>query len=388
MAAPVVAQVDGLGLGDHGVANDIIPGVTEERSTRTFRRTFQHHINSFGTSSAETCVNGRYEQGWYHIPYTNTAASMTSADVDATIGVCKNWEVIEQGFKIKRISVSQLGATTRPDGTLLQSSFVNNPQVMVWRDTDHDLFEWCCAANHIDNTGLPIWRVAGGPNSVGGINFLRPFLPSALLSGEGNSTLREVAFDPPNIGNNAPLGGFDILNGGNVDMIGTGGSYEYTWKPTVRRLFGHKPTSPYNLGIPGPPSDTTYMWQNAVEVNDVHMQYLDLHSPVMHCIRVPPAWDNFGPLLLNVELIIEYHISIAFTRGRYLYSLVNAGLVVPAAPVLGQALQNRVPYPQNTRRLVVDSGDSALQKTTRKRTLKVPNTIRPDIRHGSVRRKP
>lgn len=385
MAAPVVAQVDGVGLGDHGVGRDVIPGVTEERNTRTFRRTFQHHINSFGTSSAETVVNGRYEQGWYHIPYTNTAASMTSADVDATIGVCKNWEVVEQGFKIKRISVSQIGATTRPDGTLLQSSFVNNPQVMVWRDTDHDLFEWCCAAAHIDNTGIPIWRLAGGPNTVGGINFLRPFLHSTLLSGEGSSTLREVAFDPPNMGNAAPLGGFDILNGGNVDLIGTGGSYEYTWKPTVRRLFGQRPVEPLALGLPGPPSDTTYMWQNAAQTQDNAVLYPDLHTPMLHCIRVPPAWDNIGPLLLNVELIVEYHLTIAYTRGRYLYSFVNPNVVVPAAPPLGQAIQNRVPMPQNLRRLVEDSAALSRKKV---RTVKLPNTIRKDLPHGSARRKP
>lgn len=382
MAAPVVAQVDGLGLADHGVARDIIPGVTEERSTRTFRRTFQHHINSYGTSSAETVMtrgNFRvFEQGWYHIPYTNPAATMTSADVDSTMGVCKNWEIIEQGFKIKRINVSQMAATTRPDGTLLQSSFVNNPQVMVWRDTDHDLFEDCFAGVNIDATSTPIWKLAGGPNTSGGINFLRPFLPSALLSGEGNSTLREVAFGMQTQGA-APIGAFDILNGGNVDLVGTGGGYEYTWKPTVRRLFTKNPTDLVN-GIPGPMGDTTYMWKNAAAYE---VKYPDLHTPMLHCIKVPPSWDNFGPILLNVELIIEYHFTIAFTRGRYMYSLVR-NLAPPDPQNLGQVILDRNNWPQNVRRLVVDADTVNIVRGSKQKRTKLPNTYRPDL-HGSTR---
>lgn len=387
MAAPVLNQeVGAVGLMDAGVSSGIIPGVTEERSTRTFRRTFQHHVNSFGSSTTETVStptgwNTRryFDQGWYHIPYTNTAASMTSADVDATIGVCKNYEIIEQGFSIKRINVSQITATVRPDGARLDSAFVNNPQIMVWRDTDHDLFEDCFLAPTISATPIIVWDAAGGPNSIvdGGRTyaFQRPFLPSGLLSGVGNSTLRECCFGFE-MDALTPVGQFDILNGGKVEFLGTQGVYDYSWKPLTKRLFEKRPDG--DAGLPGPIFDTTHLFSN----KGTGVVQNDTHSPMLHCIRVPPMYDTFGPLLLNVELLIEYHLTIAFTRGRYFYSMVR-NLNPPEAPILGQVIQDRLDWAQSNRRVYFTNNlPNTRQRIVRR--VKLPNTYRPDL-HGSTR---
>lgn len=377
MAAPPVAQVDGLGLGDGGPNHTLLEGLTEERSTRSFKRTFQHYITNAGTSGAEIVYNRaifssgeqcrNYEQGWYHIPYTNPKAAMTSADIDATIGVCKNWEVVEQGFKIKKVSVTQIGAQLRPDGANLTSSFVNNPQIMVWRDTDNDMFEFCTAAQNIDpDDSQPIWQLPGGPNTVNGIPFLRPFLPAAALSGPGNSTLREVAFSFRNTTDAGwPLGQFDLLNGGHFDLIGTGGDYEYHWKPLKRILYN-------NTRDPSPILDTTYLVRN----NATSVTENITHMPKLHCVRVPPSWDGFGNVLYNVELWIEYTFTIAFTRGRYLFSLVRDAQQ-PQLPVLGQMMVNRNKFPQSQRRTYTSSTGTEADPPARiVRRIKLPNVKR------------
>lgn len=381
MAAPPVAQIDGLGLAENGPNHTPLEGVTEERSTRTFKRTFQHYITNAGTSGAEIVYNRgtgmarNFEQGWYHIPYTNPKATMTSADIDSTIASAKNWEIIEQGFSIKKVSITQIGAQLRPDGANLTSSFVNNPNVMIWRDSDNDMFASCFAAQNINpDENEPIWTLPGGPNGQNGIPFLRPFLPAAALSGDGNSTLREVSFGFMRNADGQPqqpLGQFDLLNGGHMDLIGTGGTYDYHWKPLKRILFNGGGT------VPTPIADTTFLVvQNATEVTENVT-----HMPKLHCIRVPPSWDGFGNVLYNVEIWIEYTFTIAFTRGRYLYSLVlNTNPINPI--MLGQLMVNTNYWPQSQRRTY-----RIATEIQNRRRGPLPNTRRlPNVRLPNVRR--
>lgn len=376
MAAPIQANVNTAGGGAISVANDIIEQTDIGSYTKSFKRTLQHYVTNSGTSATptaiETATDARYNQGWYHVPYTRPRASLTTNDLNVNFFPANGYELLEQGFKITKMNVMQQAVVAAGAGNKVVNSFVSAPQIMIFKDTRHDIFEYVTLATAPD-PNTPIWSLQNSSNSMDGIPLVCPFANAPIrfteVSNGTSGTLIETG-----IWQRGWVGGggespdpyfMDLMNGGDIELMSTGGSFSYSYKPRKKFLFPPNITDIDN-GFFSMMNDTTFVWKNAA--TEVILNNPD--PPMLHLIKVPPLSDNLGNINIAIELWIEYHSTWKFFPGRYHYTRGQTSAAVSGS----------LPYFQNQRKFVVSSGDFDLRKRKKvsvpKRIIRLPNTKR------------
>lgn len=376
MGTPVEANVSTVGGGAISVANDKLEQTDLGSYTKTFRRTFQHYAtNSQGSTSPKSdelpdagSDKIRNISGWYHIPYTRISSSVTKADQGSHFVYSNGYELLEQGFKITKMNVMQQAVLQKPTGPGISNSFVSAPQVMIFKDSRHDIYEYVTAATATDIT-VPIWSTDLAPND----KMISPFAAAPIRFtqvSDGNSgTLIETAIwnrrDPSSSGAQ-DVRMFDLMNGGDIELLSTGGQYSYTYNPKDVFLF---PKDYLNIdsGVFNIIPDTTFVWRNAA----TEVVRNNPSPPMLHLLRVPPLSDNLGNIDIAVELWIEYYSTFRFFPGRYYYSLSTN---VSSVGYGNQWLMNQ-------RKFYINSGDVEFTKKRRqavvpRKNIRLPNTKR------------
>lgn len=318
-------------------------------NTTHYRRTFQHYMTNNNASTTPifdaTNTFDTYSQGWAHVDYTRMEASMTVADRDTLRISAAKYRVKEQGFRIKKCNLIQQTVTTNAIATNITNSFVQVPTIMIFKDTHHDLFEATYPANAVMSaTSDPVWSQTASKSNT---NMTVPFAPTF--------TNGELIYVKTSLPNNAPTGdqtsNFDILWGGDIELLGTGEQFSYTWHNDKKVWFSTSQVA--TAAAPGTSeafSDTMFMIDNTVQMYNeasTNVPDEDVTPPLMHLLRVPPLRDTLGPISIGVELWIEYFCSIEWIPGRYIQTL-NTGAVAPTALV-----STRRYYPVNKRSLRV-----------------------------------
>lgn len=378
MAVPVQANVNSVGGGAISVPNDKLEQTDLSSYTKTFRRTFQHYAtNSQGSATPtstlfDTTASGaapiRNIDGWYHIPYTRPFSSVTKADEAAHFQYANGYEMLEQGFTITKMNVMQQAILQKTTGPGISNSFVSAPQIMIFKDTRHDVYEYVTTATAVV-ADTPIWATYTTPN--GGM--LYPFANAPIrftqLSTGASGTLIETAIwnrrNPSSGVTVQPIGIFDLMNGGDIELMSTGSQYSYTYKPKDVFLFP-KDYRDIDSDLYKMVPDSTYVWANAA----TSVVRNNPSPPMLHLLRVPPLSDNLGNIDIAVELWIEYYSTWKFFPGRYLNTLGS-----DISSIGGTNL-----WQQNQRKFYVNSGDLDLKKgrkpVIQKSRIRLPNTKR------------
>lgn len=340
MAAPVQAQVDQSGTPSGGVPPTSIHGAPKPFERRTYKRMFQHYVTNANTSFVPVArytgnnethpidhtTSAKFKKGWLYIPYEKLNAAMTQGDRDALLINSTKYRVVEQGFSIKKIQVMQQNVTaTAAATTTVRNSFVQAPHIFVHKDSDDLLYEHTFVdyGTGVNDTA-PVWRSIAPNNDMKSMYgtfdiALDPTTPTPV------ATLQEVSFYLPiNAGANPnPIDpdGFEIERGPECIMLNSGDKYSYSWQ-------NNNPNTWHSSnGIQAGGSEVNIQLQiinNTVDLysqaaTDVGINIRD--KPKMHLIRVPPLYDAIGPMYLNIELIIEYHLTIEYQPASgYLFS--------------------------------------------------------------------
>lgn len=338
---------------------------SSNHQTKHYKKVTQCYVTNNGTSSAPTVARVTnttlanaprtafpnpayfvYDQGWYNIPFTNPLMSMNTIDVDELQLQAKKYRLKSCGFTIKRVSASQMQVGTNASTTTITNQFTQVPMVMISKDVDHDLCEQTTLASSTGEpqTWLNVYLAPGAHNLQSGViscfpttfaNGTMPAVKYALASG--------AAPVPPTASD------FDLMNGGEIEIVSAGGTYEYTWHnknprwmsfQTVFDVFDQSTNVVTQQALPQ--NLATVLLQNVA--TEVNMNQTD--APQMHLIRVPPLFNAAGPVNLNMELWIEYHFSIEVIGGRYL-----TGRNTTVAPSATVNQGNLLPYPNFYRTL-------------------------------------
>lgn len=313
--------------------------------TRTFKRTFQHYVhnNNASTVPVYDATNLSWKQGWAWIPYTDPNISMTPQDLTELYTSAKCYRIKEMGFTIKRISCVQQQAKVGAGTTDVTNSFVSAPVVMLFKDTNHEIYHGTYDESASITIGTTSPIVLQEPTTNNGYQ-----TPFAATLADGSLRLTQYTLRAGfATGAGYPTANtFDLMWGGDIDLLQTGANYSHTWKNDHERWFSpNRPTGAMNPGdeaeflttmgaIPSP-------YQTVMSIAN-GIPDLDITPPMMHLIRCPPVLDSLGPITVVVELWVEYHCTIEYMPGRYMQNrTANAGAQFNTA--------NAVPFPTNNR---------------------------------------
>lgn len=322
MTTPVQANVSSVGGGVSDVQAPKLEPKPEPFLTRTYKRTFQQYVhnNNASTVPVYDTTNHSWKQGWAWIPYTDLGASMTTQDKSELLLTSKCYRIKEMGFTIKRISCVQQQAKNNASTTEINNSFVSAPVVMLFKDTNHEIYHGVYdeSASITIGTTSPI----GIQNPTTNLGYTTPF---AATLPEGS--LRLTQYTQRTQYSSATANTFDLMWGGDIDLLQTGGQHSYTWKNNKQRWFS--PNARYGSATPGAEVE---FGNTLGMIPSVYSMYTDMTTgipdidvtpPMMHLIRCPPVVDALGPITVVVELWIEYHCTIEYMPGRYLANRVS-----------------------------------------------------------------
>lgn len=362
-----------------------------EHTTYRFKRICQHYLTNNNTSSipsvtvkASTTVNTStafpngfyavFDQGWANLPFTNPNMALNQTDIDKIVMEAAKIRVAGCGYRIVRIAASQQECGTAGATTSITNNFTQVPSVMKFEDIGHDLVESTCLNTQVSGADASafqnILNLPGIANSVTGgvappivsfpITFIQGLLPGVsfvlpLPSYGGATTTTPTAPQSYN---------FELLNGGGISLLSSGSHDAYHWTNENPRWFSlmtmykdSKTTAPLNdmtlVAVPnfGLTNVVTSIMQNlATEVNHNHT-----HIPSMHLLRIPPLFNDAGPITLNMELWVEYSFEIDVIGGKFIQSrqvtLSEAGFPpLTVAWGQGSAVPTQlIPFPTFTR---------------------------------------
>lgn len=301
-----------------------------------YKQIFQHYIEVNARSAAPSFSNTGgfdvYQEGWYHIDYTRLHASISQADRDIIKLSAKKYRVVNQGFKIKRINCIQQQIPVGTSTTAINASFQSAPSVIVFKDTDNDIFQ----ATYLQSKTLAagsecIWADdAAGPND----DYTTPY--SATLVG---GSLKEVKISRPNgvaTGLADRASNFSLLHGGDCEWISPGeDKYHHHWEnksgnwhsPSIAAGNAALGENAYQL-VTGMVDNTVQMVENTA----CGVPEPNVDIPQMLLIRAPPVRDALGLISMVFELMIEYYSTIEWVQGRYLGTF-NHGVAIPTTIV-------------------------------------------------------
>lgn len=304
--------------------------------TRTFRRTCQHYITNNNASSAPvvsqiTNADGpvlanfasyyyvALEQGYYNIPYSSTAMAMDIADWDTITLGARMYRFKGCGFSIRRITCSQQQVSTVGASTTVTNQFTQAPCLMLVKDNSHELSSVATINNPTTTPPSVCSSIALTPGQA------NKSFPHSFAAGQ----LPNVWFLQPSGPGTTfqPETSFDIMKGGDVELLSTSDTYSYNWEckdhdrwlspfvigngevlndESVRQTAQYDPTHGASLVAP--------ILQNLA--TNVNRNLLDI--PVTHLVRVPPLYTQLSAVTVTLELWIEYHMTVEWIPGRYL----------------------------------------------------------------------
>lgn len=314
MAAPV-GNVNTVGAGSVEEPNEKIPVGSLGVHSLKCRRTVQHFIDNNNASSAPTAravasgVAGDiiYSQGYYHVPWTFVGSSTTFVE-QQILKTSKRYRLNAAGFKIIKAQAIIQKASVNAGTVSISNSFVQAPYLVMFKDSQHELFENTYLQTLVGPAPyLPIWQTTI-PNSALG-NYQTSYAAGALnLVGFCQSGGQN--------GGGATNGFFDLLNGGDLTMIGSGQNYDYSWKaPVANWLCPNSIHGAGNIDFAAAPSMVNYFGQlNENVATEVSQLY---EGPCMHLVRVPPLFDTLGAIVVGWELLVEYWADWEYEYGRY-----------------------------------------------------------------------
>lgn len=315
MAAAASVSTVGAGAVQEGVEK--VPISDPGTKTLTCRRFVQHYVDNNNASNLPTArlvdtTQVVYEQGYYHIPFTSVIASTTVANEDI-LRQSKRYRIKAGGFKIHKCQAIQQTVGVTAGATQITNSFIQAPYVLIYKDTEHELFENTYAAG-VTVPSIPIWQL-NAPNSLA-----RTYQTSYA---GGALSLTGFCQRGSNAGGLLQPSDFDLLNGGEVVMVGSGSNYEYSWESPIKNWL-----SPGAIqGAATPASGTDFQqqpdlinyWGNLNENMATEVTQL-YQPPCMHLLRVPPSFDTLGAILVGFDMMIEYWTEWEYDYGRYWFN--------------------------------------------------------------------
>lgn len=390
MAAPVLANVNDVGS---GVVNAPTPDLGDRREnneTYHFARTLQHYVTNNNESSQpvaasvlNTPIPGAaftqsaylvYNQGWFFIPFEFKWAAMTAADMDSITSSSRAYRIKDAGFTIKRITATQTQATATGSTTTINSQYVQQPVLILFKDVEHEMYSTTAAYGAGGTTPSPnaYWEVDGGPGSVSTAPFVLPnsatttplsynaqssnypYMTNDFATSFTNGRLNQVKFQIPcATSSGAPSpNSLSLLNGGEIKVLSVGDQYSYTWRNKSPIWYPCNPS-----GASGTAQET---FTNAFGImepykfgqlsrniaTEVVTNMID--KPHMHLVRVPPVFNTESVLVTDMELWIEYHCTVETKGGHYMYSRNRAAVNTTTMANTAFTLQNDTdagPYP-------------------------------------------
>lgn len=380
----------------------------EHRTARrqTFRRTCQHYVTNNNTSTTPTVTvvtNGTgslpvthfdslyyavFDQGFVNIPFTSTSMAMDAAEWDEIqIGASK-FRIVDCGFQIARITCSQQTIQSTGATTTVSNQFTQAPTLILVKDRDHVLSGMgttnnplVTAPSNCDSINI----VPGIANKSFAHTFSAGLLPKVVwlqACGLGTVFDQEISFD--------------IMKGGEFDLLSTGDKYTYHWQNPDEDRW----QTPFFMGNQAGLNDETvrntdYYNTSAFAASVTAALQYNLGTdvirnlvkvPCAHFIRVPPLLSQLSPLTVTLELWIEYSMTVEWIPGRYLTTRALTGGD-------GSALAgNMIPFAEHRRGILAyDVGNPPLPGLRRREQdkgtkRKEPDDRRvPDIRNNTTK---
>lgn len=347
--AATTASVNTVGGSEISAPIEHVLPKANDIKTQRFKKVMQHYITNSGNSmvpkmAVENVSYDCYYEGWCHLNYTSTRASMNQGEVDALMLSAKKYRVKAQGYDIKRINCIQQNVTVQNATTTINSSYQSAPSIMLFKDADDDLYERTFNANVVmtdTQFNLPVWR---DPAAVSNDTYSTPFAATAA-----HGALTEVKTVFPNMMTVVDNpSNFSLMHGGDVEFLTAGKTHSHTWvnpnaewhSPNMRSEDAGAGESPFITEV-DIISNTVEITHNAA-TGVMHPNAV----PQMHLLRVPPVHDLLGPIVMLFELLVEYWVEIEWMEGRYFGSL-NHG----TADLFGKVFVARKWYQVNLRKL-------------------------------------
>lgn len=258
------------------------------------------------------------------------------------------FRIVDCGFEIARITCSQQTVTTAGSTTTVTNQFTQAPMFMLVKDTDHVL----AGMATVNNPTITAPSNCASVNALPGLanksfphSFAAGQLPKVYwLQACGAGTVFDTEVS------------FDVMKGGDIKFLSTSDKYHYHWtNPDHERWqypfqIGNAPglndetirNTNYYVTVGTVGSVTAAIQQNVA--TDVNRNLIQV--PCSHFIRVPPLYTQLGPVVVAMEVYIEYHMTVEWVPGRYLTTRALTGGD-------GSALAgNMIPYAEHRRMLM------------------------------------
>lgn len=279
--------------------------------------------------------------------------AVNQAEQDAMQANMARFRIVSCGFRILRISASQVECATAGSTTSITNNFSQVPTLMLFKDVDNDMCEFttiAAAASALPAARTPIIARPGVANQGGSLNDPIQSFPSSFAVG----LLPQVDFlyvlapasPAPSVHD------IELLNGGHIEFLNSGAHYAYEWvNPDKTRWLTNFVQGTAAAGAPSDGTTIRPSWAVDVTSNLVQNVATEVTRnltmiPTMHLLRAPPLFNDAGPITLNFEVWIEYHYSVEVIEGRYLNGRNTiSALTTTILPA------NMVPYPQFSRML-------------------------------------
>lgn len=288
-----------------------------------------------------------YNEGWCHINYTHMKTSMTEADIDFIRIGAKKYRIAAQGFDIKRINCIQQNVVASANTTNINASFQSAPSLLLFKDTDNDLFSHTYVgsiAMSAIQAETPVWKDV---NNTSNKNYTTPFANPVTDGALTNVKVSMQGVVQPQLIDQAT--NFTLMHGGDIEWLTAGKTASHSWTNDNPAWFSPNiGQSALQLGN-NEFDDSMNFITNTVEMYEncaTGVPHCFANPPTMCLLRVPPVCDLLGPISMIFEVQIEYWCDIEWVPGRYIQTLNNSN-AAPAAIAL-----NRRFYLANKRHLV------------------------------------
>lgn len=346
----------------------------------TFKRFSQHYLSNNNESTVPTVAvhtnaasvndpvnfasfyNAVFNQGYVNLPFTATEMAMTQAEWDGIQAQCSKFRIAGCGFKIFDIQCGQQTVNVSGSTTTVTNQFTQLPKIMIVKDVDHILATMATISPISDPLSnlFNVIVAPGNANSTFASSFATGQLPAVKWiqpCGLGTTFNAEHSFE--------------VTKGGEVHFIGVGDEYNYHWEnPDHDRWQSPLFTTNNPAGYDETIRNTLYYdltdvgsITNAIQQNLATDVNINLKSiPNHHFIRVPPQFNDIGPININLSIYVEYYMTIEWYTGNF---ITTRNLTGENASMLAG---NFIPYPLYRRNMLALGPGAGPPPTLRDRT--------------------
>lgn len=370
-------------IGGEKFPDTVIEGERLKHRRETYRRTCQHYVtnnnasiaptvtvraNSDGAIQTPTAFSSDYyadiDQGWVNIPFMNSAMSMDQSDWDEIQCGAARLRFVDCGFTIERMQCMQQTVSTISSTTTVTNQFTQAPAVMLFKDDDHSISTMATTGNPASTALMDLGTLHAAPgiaNKAFPGSFNGGLLPNVHI-------LQPCSAGTVNM--NAETS-FDLQKGGHVTYLQSGNKYTYKWtNPDMHRwmspmLVGNNEflltdETTKQTGFYAPNLFGTFLC--AIMPNlatNVNRNLVDI--PHSHMMRVPPSFNPSGPIIINMEMLVTYFMTIEWIPGRYLTSRYLLGNDLSILPT------NYLPMPNYKRILLANGPENPVLPTDKEK---------------------